>query len=128
MEKKKVRRGRKKKPVNTEVESVKAEIKVEPVIPDYLSDRDLLEMQVASHNVSNAKLEMALQEQHVRNLNLELELLKVKINKEMNIQQQKSHAYSNFSDVLSNLVQNLTEKYQVKGNFSYDSRSGKIIR
>jgi hypothetical protein len=112
--------------------TTKREKKKEPEIVEpsdkFLSPDDHRQVLVLPKIIENAQLLSAVEEQNLRNYLLELELLKIKIEKQKEVVAQKHHIYESEKKKYNHIMNDITTKYELKGKgFSYDNESGKII-
>lgn len=97
----------------------------------YLSPDDLLKCETLTRDITNAKLAMHLEEQALRNMLLESELLKIKIEKQKELLALKSSLYDRSKNIYNSYVGEMWPKYGIDPQaekIGYDDTTGKIIK
>lgn len=110
----------------------KEEIKEEkaPAFPSSLHHEHLRQLEVMARDVENAKLRMALEEQSLRNMILESQILQQKVEKQKQYLQQHAAFYDNSTKQFKQLKSELWPQYgfgQDEG-LGYDPATGEIKR
>jgi len=122
------RRQKKDKTVKL-VEEIKSEIvQVAVEKKNQLMMEHLKDLEVMSRDIKNAKLTMAVEEQSLQNLVLNLELLKNKIEKQQAVVVASSGKYETMKLKFSNLRSVIIKEYGLdeKKEFGYDPISGEL--
>lgn len=117
-----------RKPVVVEKEEIKEE---KPAgFPTVLHPEHLRQLEVTVRDVENARLMMAVEEQSLRNMILELQLLQQKVEKQKQHLQQRAVFYDNSTKQFKQLKSELWPQYgfgQDEG-LGYDPATGEIKR
>jgi hypothetical protein len=109
-------------------EVVKAEVKKE--IPGVLHPDHLLQLEVKSRDIENAKLHMAIEEQALKNMMLELHILQRKVEDQKQLLKQKAIFYETNVKQFQQLKSELWPIYGFGQNegLGYDPATGTIHR
>jgi hypothetical protein len=99
-------------------------------IPEVLAPDHLLLLETISRDVENSKLSMALEEQALSNMQLQLNLLYDKIEKQKAVVISKAQKYEKTKQQYISLKKDIFPLYGFKENegMGYDPVSGKIVR
>lgn len=108
----------------------KVEEKIDVIIPESLHPDHLLKIETSQRDIENAKLLMAVEEQTLRNLHLEFELLKNKIEKQSQLVSHCSQKYELQKTKFFNYKKEIWPLYGLSINegLSYDPITGLIKR
>lgn len=126
--------ARKKKEVKTIKEILNLPpIPVEEVDPkskEFLEPGHLMQVEVLSRDIENAKLYMALEEQSLSNMLLSLEILQTKIEKQRLLVSSKGQKYEACKNKFVNFKKEIWPQYGLNENegLGYDPISGQIKR
>jgi len=98
--------------------------------PTHLSSEDLRQIENLSKDVIIAKAFMATEEQALRNLNLELQLMTVKIEKQRELVQNKAQYFEQKKAKYADYMANMNPKYGLnpEDSLGYNPDSGELIR
>lgn len=106
--------------------------KVQPVDErkEFLDSSHLLRVETLQRDVINARLAMAVEEQALKNMALELKILENDIEKKKILVSSKAQKYEIEKQKLENLKRDLFKEYGFKENenLAYNAEDGKIIR
>jgi hypothetical protein len=121
--------SRRQKKIVKPVIEVKAEV-IEEVKEkkNQLMMEHLKDLEIMSRDIKNAKLTMAVEEQSLQNLSLNLELLKNKIEKQQAFVVSSSNKYEAMKLKFANLRSVIIKEYGLdeKKDFGYDPISGEL--
>jgi hypothetical protein len=95
-----------------------------------LSSDDLLKCETLSRDITNSRLLMNLEEQSLRNMILESELLKNKIEKQRLLVREKAESYENEKKMYRLYVEDMWARYGFDPNSTsvgYNDTTGEII-
>jgi hypothetical protein len=103
---------------------------IKPQYPDILASSHLLALETMSRDIDMAKLKMNVEEQTLKNLSLELQLLTNKIEKQKVILQNKSSEYETVKKKFQNYKKELWPQYGFSEHdgLGYDPVTGKIVK
>jgi len=118
------------KPIDkvSKVSKKKSSKKSSPIT--HLEIEDLRQIENLSKDVVIAKAYMSNEEQYLRNMNLELQLLSIKIEKQRDVVQQKSNFFEQKKAKYAEYKKNINPKYGLEPdvNLGYNPETGEIIR
>ena len=115
--------------------TIKEEIKPEPEVvsatpsfPEVLAAEHLLQLEVKSRDIENAKLLMAVEEQSLKNMLLEQQILQQKVEKQKLLLQQRAIYYDNMAKQFRQLKAELWPQYGFSSEegLGYDPATGEI--
>lgn len=113
-------------------EEKKAIIKkeIEPSIKDTLSPDHLMSLETISRDVENSRLVMAIEEQSLANMELQLKLLSSNIEKQRQLVSSKAQKYEAMKQKYISFKKDIWPSYGFKENepLSYNPLSGQIVR
>jgi len=97
---------------------------------DVLDKDDLIQLENISRDVTIAQKDMALEEQSLRNMNLELELFKHKMVSQRGLVQSKADRYENIKEKYTNFKKEIFPKYGLSDSqrLGYNPDTGEIIK
>lgn len=98
---------------------------------EYLSPQDLLKCETLSRDIQNSKLAMGVEEQYLKNLLLESELLKFRIEKQKMQLLEKSKLYEGSKLIYNSYVAEMWPRYGIDKDATsvgYDDITGKIVK
>ena len=98
---------------------------------EYLTPGDLLKCETLSRDILNHKLTMNLEEQNLRNMLLEIELLKNRAEKQKTVLIEKSKLYENSKRAYNSYVGEMWPRYGIdptQSSLGYDDQTGKIVK
>ena len=98
--------------------------------PTHLSSEDLRQLENLSKDVIIAKMDMNLEEQALRNISLELQLLQNKLTKQHQLVQAKSDFFEQKKAKYADYRVSINPKYGLKESDSlgYNPESGELVR
>lgn len=107
-------------------------IEVEEIVPEkkeFLSPDHLRQLETIDRDIQIAKLSMAVEEQALKNLILEYNILQTKIEKQKILLMEKSKFYDNQRVMFTNFKKELWPQYGLgeASGLGYDPNTGKII-
>lgn len=102
----------------------------QPQFPDTLSSSHLLALETLSRDMEMCKLRVSVEEQSLRNLVLELQLLSNKIDKQKLAVNNKAQEYEALKRKFQNYKKELWPQYGFSENdgLGYDPVTGKIVK
>lgn len=119
---------KKKKVKEEEVKEVIIEKKEE--FPSSLASDHLLQLETKSRDIENAKLLMALEEQSLRNMSLELIILQRKVEDQKKLVKEKAVYYDNMVKQFKQIKSELWPQYgfKLEEGLGYNPETGEIIK
>ena len=123
---KKTKKTRKKV---AEIKVVKDVVKTVPEVPKFLHHSDLTRLQVLGEEVRSSSLEMALNEQIMKNMVLQKEKIELEIEKQRQKVVSVHQAYVDKSKERSGFVKEIAPIYGAKEgeNFGYIPDTGEVV-
>lgn len=108
---------------------VKEEIK-QIEVPKVLHADHLRQLEVVSRDVENARLLMSIEEQSLKNITLELELMKIKLDRQKQNLGQAASNYNNSVLAFKKLKSDMWPLYGLKleDGLGYDPNTGEISK
>ena len=106
------------------------EEEVDPKSKEFLDPSHLMQVEVMGRDIINAELNMALEEQHLSNMLLSLELLQIKIEKQRILLASKDQKYKISVEKFTNYKKEIWPEYglNISEPMGYDPISGEIKR
>ena len=95
---------------------------------DKLTPDHLRQVEVLGLEVENTRLRMLVEEQALRNIHLEQDILKNRAEKQQAETLKRQTEYVHLRSRRSSFIVDLGEIYNFKGKLAYDSDTGEIIR
>lgn len=113
-----------------ETDQTQAKVEGDSDNREFLHPSHLLLLEVSQRDIENAKLRMATEEQALRNMILEGQLLNIKIEKQKQLLQSLSRAFESEKEKFTSHKKDIWPQYGFKEDegLGYDSISGKIVR
>lgn len=113
-----------------EIKESKEEKEVSQEIKNFLAPEHLLQIEVGQRDIENSRLLMAVEEQSLKNMTLELEILTQKIEKQKIVLRQRQFAYDNMVKQFRKLKGDLWPVYGLKDEegMGYNPTTGEIVR
>ena len=112
---------------STIVSSQKPE-RIEVSNTDFMTTREMYDLQSLTKTADVYKMKMAAQDQAVKNVILQQELIKYDLESAIRSQNKTAAEHVSTCKQAGAKIIELKNKYKVNGDFAYDPMSGKIIR